>query len=140
MIAGMMTPIAPNAGALLFLASVQSAFVPLREHGPPKLTRATAVGTLMGEDDMSMGDVWGEVEWMRRKLDDNRVEMLDVIERQRKASGPGGLGGEYESLEGKLNELIKKEDQLRKELARLIAIAVRQRLRGGAFGGRAQLG
>ena len=126
---------APNAGALLFLASVQSAFVPVREKRFT-LTRATSVGTLMGGDDMSMGDVWGEVEWMRRKLDDVRREMLDVIERQKKLHGPDGAG-EYMSLEGKFNELIGKEDRLRAELVRLIAIAVRQRLRGGGgFGGR----
>jgi len=131
----MMTPAAPpnSAGAILFLASVQSAFVPVREKRFT-LTRATSVGTLMGEDDMSMGDVWGEVEWMRRKLDDVRREMLDVIERQKRLHGPDGAG-EYESLEGKFNELIGKEDRLRAELARLIAIAVRQRLRGGGRGG-----
>jgi hypothetical protein len=87
----------------------------------------------MGGDDMSMGDVWGEVEWMRRKLDDVRREMLDVIERQKKLHGPDGAG-EYMSLEGKFNELIGKEDRLRAELVRLIAIAARQRLRGGGRG------
>jgi hypothetical protein len=81
---------------------------------------------------MSMGDIWAEVEWMRRKLDENRLEMLDVIERQKRINGGPDWAGEYESLEGKFKELIKKEDMLRAELARLIAIAVRQRLRGGA--------
>jgi hypothetical protein len=120
----------PNAGAVLFLASVQSAFTPVNNNGKKSLTRSASVGTLVGGEDMSMGDVWAEVEWMRRKLDENRIEMLDVIERQKKLNGPE-VAGEYESLEGKFNELIKREDMLRAELARLITIAVRQRLRGG---------
>lgn len=122
----------PNAGAVFFLASVQSAFTPLHDNRKKALTRSASIGTLVAGDDMSMGDIWAEVEWMRRKLDENRLEMLDVIERQKRINGGPDWAGEYESLEGKFKELIKKEDMLRAELARLIAIAVRQRLRGGA--------
>ena len=121
----------PNAGAILFLASVQSTITPVHNDRKKALTRSASVRTLVGGDDMSMGDIWAEVEWMRRKLDENRLEMLDVIERQKRINGGPDWAGEYESLEGKFKELIKKEDMLRAELARLIAIAVRQRLRGG---------
>jgi hypothetical protein len=121
----------PNAAAILFLASVQSTITPVHNDRKKAFTRSASVRTLVGGDDMSMGDIWAEVEWMRRKLDENRLEMLDVIERQKRINGGPDWAGEYESLEGKFKELIKKEDMLRAELARLIAIAVRQRLRGG---------
>jgi len=78
-----------------------------------------------------MGDIWERIEWLRRRIDENKLEMLDVIERQKRAESGRVGDGSYESLEGKFNELVKQGDKLTEELVRLIAIAVRQRLRGG---------
>ncbi len=79
---------------------------------------------------MSMGNIWNDIEWMRRLLDETRIEMLSVIERQKKLNGRDSLG-EYESLEKKFNDLIKREDEIRAQLARLITAALRQQMRGG---------
>jgi len=115
----------PNAGAILLLASVQSAITPVFK---PALRRSASICTLGGGEGMEEQRVWGKIERLRRQLDENRVEMMDVIERQKKVQSGQVGSGEYESLEAKFNELIKKEDMLRAELARLIVIAVRQRL------------
>jgi len=123
----------PWVHALLFLMAVPSAFVPVpdRSSKPAVLPRPVLFAAQLGGDDWSMGDIWERIEWLRRRIDENKLEMLDVIERQKRAESGRVGDGSYESLEGKFNELVKQGDKLTEELVRLIAIAVRQRLRGG---------
>ena len=124
-----MTPTAPNACALLFLTSVQCGLIP-HVHRKSVVLRSTSIGSLMGGEDMPMGNIWNDIEWTRRLLDETRIEMLSIIERQKKLNGRDSVG-EYESLEKKFNDLIKREDELRAQLARLITVALRQQMRGG---------
>ena len=88
-----------------------------------RLMRSSSIGSMQ-----TMGDVWAEIECTKRGLEENKLEILAVIAQQRRAGGPE----EYDSLEGKFNDLIKRDDELRADLARLVAVAVRQRVRGGA--------
>jgi hypothetical protein len=115
----------PNAGAIMLLASLQSAITPVFK---PALLRSASICTLGGGEGMEEQRVWGKIERLKRQLDENKVEMIDVIARQKRVKSGQVGSGEYECLEAKFNELIKKEDALRAELARLIVIAVRQRL------------
>ena len=115
----------PCAGTILFLTSVQGIMTPGLAPSVPRarLMRSSSNGSMQ-----TMGDVWAEIECTKRGLEENKLEILAVIAQQRRAGRPE----EYDSLEEKFNDLIKRDDELRAELARLVALAVRQRMRGGA--------
>ncbi len=89
-----MDPMAPNACALMFLASVQCASIVTipHVHRQTVLLRAASIGSLVEGDDMLMRDIWNDIEWMRRLLDEYRIEMMFVIERQ-KSKRAGFCGG-----------------------------------------------
>ena len=121
--AGLMTVVAIAMTA----ANTSSGFV----ISSSMLPRAPALrGRTTMSSSTSMGDVWSDIEHLRRLLDENRLQIKEVVKRQAELNGRN-LGGEYDLLQRTFVNHVKREDELRVELARLITIALRIQLRGG---------
>ncbi len=80
----------------------------------------------------SMGDIWSDIEWMTRLLDENRTESRGVLERQNNLYWrPGDSMKEHTILKARLLNLVKREEEIKLELERLIVIALLQQINDG---------
>jgi hypothetical protein len=80
----------------------------------------------------SMGDVWSDIEWMTRLLDENRAATRGILERQNQLyNRPGDSMKEHKVLKERFNNLRRREREIQSELERLIVIAVLKQINDG---------
>ncbi len=78
----------------------------------------------------SMGDIHSDIEWMVRLLEENRKATREIIQRQATIKGrPGNSIKENESLKKRFITLIRKEDEIQRDLEDLIIFVLMLQIR-----------
>jgi len=78
----------------------------------------------------SMGEIYSDIEWMVRLLEQNRLETREIIKRQHTLKGrPGSSIKENETLKKRFHTLIRREDEIQRDLEQLIIFVLMHRIR-----------